>query len=89
MRGFVTYVRHNLEYASSTWSLSTITNIKKVESVQERFRKRLKGLHEVDYQIRLLELDVDSLKLHRLRSDLILTYKILFGLINVDHTQFF
>ena len=48
VRGFVTYVRPILEYASSTWSPSTITNIKKVESVQKRLTKRLKGLHDVD-----------------------------------------
>ena len=38
VRGFVTYVRPILEYASSTWSPSTITNIKKVESVQKRLK---------------------------------------------------
>ena len=37
VRGFVTYVRPILEYASRTWSPSTIANIKKVESVQKRF----------------------------------------------------
>ena len=86
MRGFVTYVRPILEYASSTWSPSTITNIKEVESVQKRFTKRL---HEVDYQNRLLALGLDSLELRRLRADLTLTYKILCGLIDVDPTQFF
>ena len=34
VRGFATDVRPILEYASITWSPSTITNIKKVESVQ-------------------------------------------------------
>ena len=77
MREFVTYVRPILEYASSTWSPSTITNIKKVESVQKRFTKRLKGLHHVDYQNRLLALGLDSLEQRRLRADLTLTYYIL------------
>ena len=89
VRGFVTYVRLILEYASSTWSPSTITNNKKVESVQKRITKCLKGLHEVDYQNRLLALGLDSLELRRLRADPTLTYKILFGLIDVDPTQFF
>ena len=70
VRGFVTYVRPILEYARSTWSPFTITNIKQVESVQKRFTKRLKGLHEVDYQNRLLALGLDSLELRRLRADL-------------------
>ena len=46
-------------------------------------------MHEVDYQNRLLALGLDSLELRRLRADLTLTYKILFGLIDVDRTTFF
>ena len=46
-------------------------------------------MHEVDYQNRLLALGLDSLELRRLRADLTLTYKILFGLIDVDPTTFF
>ena len=58
--GFVTYVRPILEYASRAWSPSTITNIRKVESVQKRFTKSLKSLHEVNYKNRLLALGLDS-----------------------------
>ena len=83
------YVNPILEYAGSTWSPSTITNIKKVESVQKRFTKLLKDLLVVDYQNRLSTLGLDSLELRRLRADLTLTYKIIFGLIDVDPTQFF
>ena len=78
-----------LEYASRAWSPSTSTNIKKVESVQKRFTKRLKGLRDVDYHNRLSGLDLDRLELHRLRADLTLTYKILFGLIDADPKQMF
>ena len=89
VRGFVTYVRPIIEYASSTSSPSTITNIKKVESIQKRFTKRLKGLHDVDYQNPLFTLGLDSHELRRLRADLTLTYTILSGLIDVDPTHFF
>ena len=88
VRRFVAYVRPILEYTSSTWSPSTITNIKMVESVQKRFTKRLKRLHKVDYQNRLIALGLDSLELSRLSAGLTLTYKILFGLIDVDPTIF-
>ena len=47
-----------------------------------------KSLHEVDYRNRLLALGLDSLELRKLRADLTLTYKILFGLIDVYRTQF-
>ena len=46
-------------------------------------------MHEVDYQNRLLILGPDSLELRRPRADLTLTYKILFGLIDVDRTKVF
>ena len=52
------------------------------------FHKEPKGLHDVDYQNRLLALGLNSLELRRLRADLTLTYKILFDLIDVDPTQF-
>ena len=86
VRGFVNYVRPIIQYASSTWSPSSITNIKKVESVQKRFTKGLTCLYEVDYQYRLLALGLDCLELRRLHADLTLTYKILFGLTDVDPT---
>ena len=89
VRGFATYVRPILEYASGTWSPSTITNIKKVESVQKRFTKRLKGLHDVDYQNRLLAFGLDILDLRRLRADLTQTYKILFGPTDDDPNRCF
>ena len=89
VRRFVAYVRPILEYTSSTWSPSTITNIKMVDSVQKRFTKRLKRLHKVDYQNRLITLGLNSLELRRLSAGLTLTYKILFGLIDVDPTQLF
>ena len=60
-----------------------------VESVQKRFTKRLKGLHKVDYQNRLFALGLDNLELRSLSAGLTLTYKILFGLIDVDPTNFF
>ena len=89
MRGFETYVRPNLEYASSTWSPSTISNIKTIESVQKRFTNRPKGLLTTKiYQNRLLAVGLDSLELRRLCAELTLTYKILFGLIDVDPTTF-
>ena len=49
-RAFVTYVRPLLEYASCVWSPDLLKHIKRIESVQKRFTKRLPnyisfGLH--------------------------------------------
>jgi hypothetical protein len=42
-RAFCAYVRPSLEYACSVWSPHHVTEIRKVESVQRRFTKRLPG----------------------------------------------
>ena len=88
-RAFCVYVRPLLEYACSVWSPHHVTEIRKVESVQRRFTKRLPGLGEHDYSSRLAILDLDSLELRRLRQDLLLAYKIIFGLVNVDSSKHF
>ena len=88
-RAFITYVRPMLEYASTVWSPSHITLIKKIESVQRRFSKRLHGLANISYQQRLTALDLESLERRRLRADLITTYKIIFSLLDVNAAQFF
>jgi hypothetical protein len=64
-------------------------DIRKIESVQRRFTKRLPGLAEYDYSSRLAILDLDSLESRRLCQDIVLTYKIIFGLVNVDSTKYF
>jgi len=62
----------------------TIYAIDKVESVQRRFTKRLYGFHGMEYSTRLNKLNLQSLEYQRLVADLILTYKIIFGLVDID-----
>ena len=58
--------------------------MKKVESVQRRFTKRLKGMAELQYSERLLILGAETLELRRLKADLMYIYKIVFGLLDVE-----
>ena len=81
LRAFKVYVLPIIEYASSVWSPHLITDIRKVESVQRKFTKRLPGCSHLSYPDRRASLNLDSLVVRRLRHDLILTYKIVFGLI--------
>jgi ribonuclease P/MRP protein subunit RPP40 len=60
-----------------------------VESVQRRFTKRLPGLKHLSYDDRLVVLGVEKLELRRLKQDLIMTYKILFGLLDVNANELF
>jgi len=89
MRAFKTYVRPILEYASCVWSPTYTAAIKLIESVQRKFTKRLPGYSHLDYASRLRRLKVESLELRRLHSDLILTYKMLFGLTSISVSDFF
>ena len=57
-----------------------------MESVQRRFTKRIPGLENDD---RLTFLSLDSLELRRLKADLLLTYKIIFALVDVDCDNYF
>ena len=69
-----------IEYASSVWSPHLVADIRKVESVQRKFTKRLPCWSHLSYRDRLVRLNLDSLVVRRLRHNLILTYKIVFGL---------
>jgi hypothetical protein len=89
LRAFKVYVRPLLEYASSVWSPSYETSANLIESVQRKFTKRLPGCANLDYASRLATLNLQSLELRRLHFDLIMTYKILFGLIDVTVSDFF
>jgi len=88
-RAFTTYVRPLLEYASCVLSPSYCTVVRQIESVQRQFTKRLPGCHQLNYKCRLARLSMDNLELRRLHSDLILVYKILFGLVDVIANDFF
>ena len=58
--------------------------INKLESVQRQFTKRIPALYDLSYSDRLSALNLDSLELRRLRADLYLLYKIIFGMCDID-----
>ena len=88
-RAFVTYVRPLLEYASCVWSPYLLKHIKRIESVQKRF-KRLPNISYLGYTERLKATGLDSLELIRLlHCDLLCTYKVLFGKLELDYTNMF
>jgi hypothetical protein len=88
-KAFVTYVRPILEYATVIWSPYHTGEIAKLESVQRRFTKRLVGLRYMTYSDRIHFLELDGLEERRLRFDLVFTYKILFGLVNMNWSNMF
>ena len=89
VRAFIVYVRPLVEYNSVVWSPQNVYDIEPIEQVQRRFTKRLPGLNMYSYAVRLSKLHVPSLELRRLHTDLIMCYKIVFGLIDVKFDDFF
>ena len=57
--------------------------------MQRRFTKRLRGMILLSYNDRLIRLDLTTLELRRLHNDLIMCYKIVFGLIDLKFADFF
>jgi len=89
MRAYKTYVRPLVEHNSVIWSPPAIGDIEDIERVQRKFTKKIKGLQHYPYIERLRRLNLHSLELRRLHTDLIWCYKIYFGLIDVDVNEFF
>jgi len=89
MRAFMVYVRPIVEYNSIIWLPSTPRDIDAVESEQRRFTKRLPTLKNLSYRERLKCLNIFSLELRRLHTDLFWCYKIVFGLVYVNLDDLF
>jgi len=78
-----------LEYNSVTWSSHLKQDITQIEKVQRQFTKRLRGFKGLTYTDCLAKLDLPSLKLRRIHLDLIYCYKIVFGLVKLEFSDFF
>ena len=90
VRAFKVYVRPIVEYCSAIWSPHLAKDIDMLESVQRRFTKYLPGLRKTSYTDRLKRTNLERLDVRRLRYDLVMAYKILFGnSAGMDSTQFF
>ena len=74
---------------SCVWSPQSVGLIRKIESVQRQFTKRFPCCRHLAYNDRLVKLNIDSLELRRLRLDLVYVYKIMFGLVDTDKSDYF
>ena len=88
-RAFTVYVRPILEYCSPVWSPVYKKDIIKLETVQRRFTKKLRGFTNLTYAERLNKLDVDTLELRRLKQDLLTMYKVFNNLLILNVSEFF
>ena len=84
MQGYKTYVLPLLTYCYQVWLPQGVTDIRRLESVQRVFTKRLYGLQNLPYSDRLKRTGLKTLEHGRLVADLTLCYKILNNLIILD-----
>ena len=94
LRLYNTLVRPTIEYASSIWSPYTLKENKLIESIQNKFLRRLAYLSGMpmqridhDYTNVKDKYKIDSLRRRRLFNDLILLYNIINHEINCDYLR--
>ena len=88
-RAFIVYVRPILEYCCNVWSPYRVCDIRKIESVQRLFTKRLRGMKEMPYPDRLKCLGAESLEMRRIKYDLSMYFKILHGIVDSNSDSMF
>ena len=76
---YTTLVRPHLEFCVQAWSPYLCKDEFKLEKVQKRAVKMMKGLRAKSYEGKLKELNLFSLKKRRLRGDLIEMFKLYKG----------
>ena len=86
---FRTYIIPLLEYCSPIWNPQNITDVKRLESVQRMFTKRLIGFEGLNYPDRLEKAEMCTLELRRLHADLCLCYNILHHKIDTPVSKLF
>ena len=95
MNLLLTYTKYYIKHYYSQdhhWRLGLITSNEglpdKIEKVQRHFTKRIYGLSTLSYEDRLLSLKLDSLHVRRIKQDLVMCYKIVYGLVSIDCSDF-
>ena len=84
---FQSYVLPMLMYCSPTWCPNLQVNIDKLEKIQRRFTKRIYDLRDISYNDRLRLLGALSLRTRSLYANMIIVYKALHGLMNINPTD--
>ena len=82
-------VRPHLEYGNVIWGPFYKGDIKAVERIQRRATKLVPQIRNLSYEERLKKLNLSSLTYRRRRGDMITTYKLVTGRINLNKEYFF
>ena len=86
---YKTLIRPHLEYGNVVWGPHYMEDIKAIEKIQRRATKMVPRLKNMGYEERLRQLKIPSLAQRRRRGDMIFTYKLITGQMNITKTDFF
>ena len=84
---FISYVLPVLSQCSSVWNPYFKSDIAALESVQRNFRRRIRGLEQLSYNVRLAALSALTLENRRHLTDMTTVYKFLLGLVNCQASE--
>jgi hypothetical protein len=87
---YTTFVRPQLEYASSVWASHAQSNINKLESVQRRAARFATGTYNTTSSVTTMlnYLNWDTLQQRRLRTKAIMMYRIINRLVAIEPPPF-
>ena len=86
---YTTYVRPHLDYCAQAVGPVFKQDINALEKVQRRATKLVKELKRLPYPERLKQLDLSSISERIRRGDMIETYKLITGKVDIESSQFF